>query len=862
MSQAQRVANVTHYLRKHNVDQIGDQAFKIDILLNNQTSVSNGFVSVAPWKSQFVTTPLQDNFQLTALPWLDLLALHEYRHVIQLSSARRGIVKLLYYLFGQESWTGAAHLSLPSWFLEGDAVWAETIQSSQGRGRVASFLEGYRALKISGTKYNYQKARNGSLTDFVPDHYRLGYLMVRYGHKKFGDQFWKDVMLEASAFKGIFYPFSQAIKRNGNLVPSEMYDAMWQQLSDNSRGNQEGKAILQVVPDQPSKRFTDHQYPHLLGDSALVYFERSYDQIGRFRKFNLKTEEVETLVTKGLSIEPYFGGNGKYLTWTEYSTNARWYEENYCDIFQYNVQTREKRRITRSGKFFSPQSSADGSRIICILSDQSMESRLCLIDSESGQKIKELQHDGWIYTYPQFSPDSGKIIAAIRDSVGKMALVEIDMETGGERLVTSFVNRIIGIPEIQDSIVYYSASTEGVENIFGTHIRNGQTFRYTNEPNGAFQAAIIDTQLYYVTFTDKGHVIKRTPIAEPDAEAIGKPFQFDVEVDLLDSVPDKTYSTVRYRPLTKSLNLHTWGLIFEDPEIIARVLSNNVLNNVEFSAGVKYNYDQQNYRPFARLSLAAWYPIIDLEVARLNRSQTIEDALRKWTETNFGGGLSVDWNLTSGKYLRQLRPSVAVNHTLLRGDFNFSFTSLATQVTFQQQRIKAKKNIFTHNGQYLQFRYSRSIDEFAAEQFQVRSALALRGLGVNHNLVIEADYKSDLESAEYQFSNGFNHRGYGVIPGHRAKRFSLDYHFPVFYPDRGFAGLVYFYRVRLNPFFELSEVSDRVAGATTFRSVGGELILDMNMVNEVPFSLGVRYSYPLNENFSPSFELFLPIYRF
>ena len=61
------------------------------------------------------------------------------------------------------------------------------------------------------------KLRNGSLKDYVPDHYNLGYLLVNYGYEKYGLDFWGKVTKDASAFKGLFYPFQKAIKRHAGV---------------------------------------------------------------------------------------------------------------------------------------------------------------------------------------------------------------------------------------------------------------------------------------------------------------------------------------------------------------------------------------------------------------------------------------------------------------------------------------------------------------------------------------------------------------------------------------------------------------------------------------------------------------------
>ncbi|MBK8502373.1 MAG: hypothetical protein IPL46_09260 [Saprospiraceae bacterium] len=861
--QAQRVANAIHYLNKYQVNEIGDKAFKIDIVLNNQSTISNGFVSIAPWKSHLITTPLQDSYQLTALPWLDLLALHEYRHVIQLSSARRGITNVLYYLFGQETWAGAANLSLPNWFTEGDAVWAETQQSHQGRGRITSFLEGYRALEFANRKFRYDKVRNGSLKDFVPDHYRLGYLLVQYANDRYGHQFWKEVATDAAAYKGIFYPFAKAMKRKSGLLPTEMYDDMWDDfVKDQLVKKGESIEVPVLIPQPVERSFTDYQYPHVVGDSMLIYFERSYDKIGRFYSFHLANKTISKLTTKGVSSDAYFAGNERYISWTEYTTDARWTDNNFSDIFRFDIVSGERKRITHKGKYFAPQSDPQGLLMICVKIDQNTQNTLCLFDATNGKLVKEFKHTGWFYTYPQFDQDLKSVVTAIRDEKGAMGIVQIDLSSGEERIIVPFLNRIIGVPEVVGDVVYYSASTEGVENIFSTNRHDGFTSQLTDEPNGGFQAAIGGEDLYYVTFTDKGHVIKTSQLATLVSSSTGPAnYEFSGLSNLLDSIPDRKYTIDKYKTLAKSLNVHTWGLIYEDPEIIGRVLSNNVLNNVEFSAGVKYNNDNQNFRPFAQLSIAAWYPVIELQASTVRRSQVVEDVLRKWMETSLYGGLSVDWNLTSGSYLRILRPAVGINHSILTRDLDLTITSVVGQLTFEQQQIKARKNIFTHSGQYVNVKYNAAIDQYLAEQIQIRTGLALRGVGVNHNLIIEADMKSDLSDAEYQFSNGLNHRGYGVIPGNRVYRLSADYHFPLMYPDRGFAGLVYFYRIRANPFFEFSAMADPDQNQT-YQTIGAEVVFDMNMVNEVPLSVGVRYSRPLDKSFSPSWEVFLPVYRF
>ena len=140
-STAQRVSNIVHWLAKNNPAPLGNRVRKINIVLQTQTTISNGYVSLAPFRSEFYLTPSLNNFDIGSINWPEELAVHEYRHVEQFNNFRNGISKLAYYLFGDEGLLVAMNAAVPDWFFEGDAVYNETITTNQGRGRVSFFPE-------------------------------------------------------------------------------------------------------------------------------------------------------------------------------------------------------------------------------------------------------------------------------------------------------------------------------------------------------------------------------------------------------------------------------------------------------------------------------------------------------------------------------------------------------------------------------------------------------------------------------------------------------------------------------------------------------------------------------------------------
>jgi hypothetical protein len=178
----QRAANVLEYIYSKEGKTLNHQPAKIPVVLHNRTAFSNGFVSWAPKRSEWFLTPPQDNY---AQDWLEQLAVHEYRHVVQIDKLNQGITKALGFAVGQQA-VGAISGLLPMWFLEGDAVATETALTNAGRGRNPAFEMPLRTIALSGKYQKYDKALFGSYRDHVPNHYELGYQIVSWTRERYG----------------------------------------------------------------------------------------------------------------------------------------------------------------------------------------------------------------------------------------------------------------------------------------------------------------------------------------------------------------------------------------------------------------------------------------------------------------------------------------------------------------------------------------------------------------------------------------------------------------------------------------------------------------------------------------------------
>ena len=132
---------------------------RFPLVLHPFNAQSNGVTVWGPRQIDFFSQPPVDI--ISTEPWDVSLATHEGRHAWQVAHFNRGFFKVLYWVFGDQV-IGAASGIYPSrWFLEGDAVVAETQMSKGGRGRSGFFLQNtLKSIVPADTVYLKDKAKN------------------------------------------------------------------------------------------------------------------------------------------------------------------------------------------------------------------------------------------------------------------------------------------------------------------------------------------------------------------------------------------------------------------------------------------------------------------------------------------------------------------------------------------------------------------------------------------------------------------------------------------------------------------------------------------------------------------------------
>ena len=372
-SVARRITNIISFIKNPTENTIGTRSKKINIVLQNQTIVSNAYVGLGPFRSEFYLTPQQNSFEMGSLPWPDQLTIHEYRHVEQYNNFNVGLSKVMRIIFGEEGQALANNAAIPNWFYEGDAVYNETNLSAQGRGNLPAFFDAYRSLWKAGKNYSWMKLRNGSLKDFVPDHYALGYLLVSYGREKYGDRFWEKVTHDAAAYKSLIYPFQHAIKKYSGLdyvtFRNNAFDFFKKQFAETtpSANNNLGK-------------LKNEQFPSFTADGSIIFMKETTKEIPAF--VIQKGEGLKKIRTEDYTLNNYFSYRNGKIVYTSYKPDIRWGYRDYSNLKIIDVNTGKEQTLSKKSKYFSPDLSEDGQEIVVVNEPPTGNSYLNLVECQ------------------------------------------------------------------------------------------------------------------------------------------------------------------------------------------------------------------------------------------------------------------------------------------------------------------------------------------------------------------------------------------------------------------------------------------------------------------------------------------------
>lgn len=869
--QAQRVANTLERIHDPEAKSMGSSPRKISIVLQNQSSVSNGFVTILPRHSEFFTLPPQDYNFLGTNDWLNLLMSHEYRHVVQYQHATRGFNRAMYYLFGNTTLAAWAQLAAPQWFWEGDAVATETAFTHSGRGRIPNFGLVFKTNLMEGRTFNYHKQYLRSYKNNIPNHYVLGYHMISYLRRRTNDpDIWGKITGRSWNVPFIPFAFSNAIHNKSGMYVTKLYREMatdlkkeWQQQIDQ----------LQLTPfekmnPRTSQAYTDFLYPQAAGNDGVIAMKRGIGNIEEF--VLLKDGHEERIFVPGFIND---GGmlsaaKGK-IVWSEYGYDPRWGVRNYSLIKIYDRAIGQRRVLAGqherlSGAAISP----DGQTVVAIRSDNDYNNSIVLLDVASGRIMKTLDNpENYFFAMPRWSADGRSIVVLKNTAAGKtISLIDPANGTGTDLLPVSREN--VGSPVMQGKYVLFNSPVSGIDNIYALDIETKMRYQVTSSKYAAYNPSVSadGKTLYYSDQNRDGLDVVKAPF-DP---ASWKPYSMQAPPavkplyqaladqehhgGLLDTIPQTQLPVKKYSKLKGIINPFSWGPFVTNnlAQINAGIVSSDILSTTSINVGYLYDINEKTSYWNAGVSYQGLYPIIDVNATTGSRKEEKTDFNDKqkftWNETGGEVGLRLPFLLTRSKYSRTLTVgnaagfikttnfvnTVSRDNTIVYQGPNritpvsdslvFLYKDQLNNGTMYYNRLNLSfTNVLKRSQRDFLYRWGQTLDvdwystpfsgDFYGNLFAVRSTLYFPGLAKHHFLYGRVGYQKSYQSIEtdvYAFRNRIPRpRGYSYPNDETFGAASVNYALPLWYPDIAFGPLLNIQRIKANFFYDFGQGQGR-----------------------------------------------------
>ncbi len=886
-----QTASLIRALNDGTLSTMGNHFRPVNIIFHDETTVSNAYVQLAPFRSEFQLTPLQNAFELGSLPWHQTLAIHEYRHVQQFNNFRTGLSRAFYILFGEEGQAFANNLAVPNWFWEGDAVFQETLVSKQGRGRLPLFLNGYSSLWLAGKNYSWMKLRNGSLRDYTPDHYPLGYMMVAYGRQRYGADFWKKTAGDAAAFRGLFYPLQKAISRNAGLSFRQYRQSAMKWFRDQIPVS-EAKSADAAYGAAHRHFVADETFPQWHSNDEVLYQKVTYRTPPVFVEKNRSTAKEWRLKRRAVSIDDQFSLRGNKIVYAAYEPDLRWGWKDYSVLRVIDLTTGKDHRLAGKTKYFSPDIDKEGKKIVAVAVEPSGFSHLDFVDAQNGQTVFRLPNtDSLFYSYPKFyGPD--ELVAAARDGAGRMSLLKIDKISGRSTALIPWTMSPVGFISVNGGSIYFTRTVNGRDRAYRWRAGSTEAFR-DSSATGVYQLSAgsegiawsgisaVGKPLHIIHGnTDSAFLSYDIPFSDSDSLTAHQVSALQLPPFLLQQALERsgpTSGVQKYPALTHPFHFHSWRPDVNDPVFQFSLVGQNLLNTVQSEIYAGYNRNEQYKMVGADLIYGGLFPYLSLGSQWLiDRSGFLRNGQKiYWNEWQPTVGFSIPFTLSRGIWLRSVTAGMSLGYhkRFFRGPYKDSiiskgYASIDPYFQFVQQLQTAKSQIYPSFAQTILFQYRRSVSSLQGNQFLLGSSFFFPGLAPTHSLELRAALQQRDPLNQVRFSNGFPFsRGYSGENFFHMYRVAANYHFPLVYPDWGFGNIVFIQRIRANAFYDYTGVpASPINGpgvSRQYQSAGMELYFDSSWWNELPLTLGIRYSRLLDRDYegrSPNqWELILPL---
>lgn len=881
-SDAQRVAHLLEKAYPFVTRSLDERPARLPLVLQNQSTMSNGFMTLAPRRSEWYLTPTF-NPVLTNTEWLKTLAIHEYRHTVQFEKGRRGFNKFLYIILGEIGQAVGLGLTLPPWFYEGDAVGIETALTRGGRGRLPLFERDLRTLLLSDKDWTYDKSHLGSFEDYVPNHYVYGYFYTSYLRNMYGDLFLAELSNQSAETSWNPLSFYNSTHKLTQKSFESFYEHVMKDLilEWKKKADALTPTPYEVKSVGNSFGWTNYDYPQALEDGSIVALKRGLSFYDRFVLIQGKKEKTLFYPAPLMEEYPFKVRKGK-MAYLEWDLDPRWGYRDYTRLKVYDVNQDQFVIDIPQKKWRLAVIDHKGEKILLAEWSKSQNQYILILNSEGEEILRFPFPKEEVITSLEWLNES-EVLLITKDYNDQKSLVKLNLTSKAtETLIEKNVTNL-GAVAVEEGHIFFESPASGIDNIW-LYSESGPR-QITSALFGAYAPTLSKGKLLYNDYSVKGmNVVSKTlpweeeqksqdsffPVFEKFAKTEG--FELlDQEFKKQDIYPSESYSQT-----THAINPHSWILLAPPlgASVIVQGFSRDILNNFNLSVGASYNLNEQVLQGFTTATWNHYYPVFDVRAAYGNRRQDVLSGGQKfentWEEGTAELGVSIPWKYLQGRLLhsfsmRAFAKLIKVTNKISSdstdvtdgalyspgGEFSYTLFS-----RMSRRDINPEWGLSTYG--HLEDGGDITGNDQKGSIRSLDSRIYLPGLWHHHSFFHQFAYEKQQDDS-YQYSSFiFYPRGTKSVFLQEFTKYSANYTFPLFYPDWNLSRYFYLKRLYLNLFYD--ELIGRYE-SSQYRaaSTGWETIFEMNFFRlALPISIGLRGSYVLDGiERSTNYEIFL-----
>lgn len=631
------------------------------VILHTSLAYSNGAVIWTPSRMEMYTKP--EMYCPETLPWARILAIHENRHVFQLSFTGRKPFAFLKPFCGELLAGPISTVWADSMFLEGDSVVSETALSEGGRGRTADFLEYIRCCFENGQKRDYYRWRYGSQKLYTPDYYKIGYITIG------GLQvLWNDPLLSERYFANIaeghlWRPFSLTVRQSTGLSFKQAYTAIADSLSSRWAADTRSRAPFQsskAISSSEFKYFTT--YGNLCAYKEHIYAKRS----GMDRNAELVrigADGKEELVLRHFNPSSRLCSSPKRIYWTELVPHPRFEMQSYSEL-RY-LENSKLHKAFRGKSVYNPN--VNEGILSLIENFDNGSSQVLLLDEEQLSILDSIAVPAGLQAYESIVLKEKVYVCALSDKgqgiyqLSRNAALAV-LEAYPLKINHLFVN--------EDKLCFIS-DRSGVNELYSLEPQSGEVEQISNLERGGGDFCFMGDELYYSLLQPEGRFV----YASADSALLRRKVDFSQRhsywlADSLSSLKarslkdrsdEKLYACQdtlclvpeAYNKAENALRLHSFAPVFCMPDAVLNAsyqtlsqeaglgitaYSQNNLGTFSSAIGVGWLTLNQGFGPVAQLNLSyrGFWPVLEAKLRYT--SAGFNPLLRAYTPINLSSG--------------------------------------------------------------------------------------------------------------------------------------------------------------------------------------------------------------------------------